>query len=252
MQASQADIDCLQMLSQLFATHQKLKSLRFKQFHFSFVNSKIWKETSESRNFAAIKQFNKMKKKFIILPVVAMLMVCGFSACSQDDDLFEYDLGNDEVATLAKRSMPRNGESLPGGSGGSQPVNPSWSCIAEEDYDGMISFIFRYQEWGSHSLGNGYYELVSGVNLDIKAYRRQKVKDEEKDENNDQATYEYHATVNFNPYGTHNGLRLTNIWSAPGFNNNKLSHITVFFTIEYVGSFETPSVDRSHVFHFDN
>ena len=51
-----------------------------------------------------------MKKKFIILPVVAMLMVCGFSACSQDDDLFEYDLGNDEVATLAKRSMPRNGE----------------------------------------------------------------------------------------------------------------------------------------------
>ena len=98
------------MLSQLFATHQKLKSLKFKQFHFSFVNSKIWKETSESRNFAAIKQFNKMKKKFIILPVVAMLMVCGFSACSQDDDLFEYDLGNDEVATLAKRSMPRNGE----------------------------------------------------------------------------------------------------------------------------------------------
>ena len=57
-----------------------------------------------------IKQFNKMKKKFIILPVVAMLMVCGFSACSQDDDLLEYDLGNDEVATLAKRSMPRNGE----------------------------------------------------------------------------------------------------------------------------------------------
>ena len=193
-----------------------------------------------------------MKKKFIILPVVAMLMVCGFSACSQDDDLLEYDLGNDEVATLAKRSMPRNGESLPGGSGGSQPANPSWSCIAEEDYDEMISFLFRYHEAGSHSLGNGYYELVSGVNLDIKAYRRQKVKDEEKDENNDQATYEYHATVNFNPYGTHNGLRLTNIWSAPGFNNNKLSHITVFFTIEYVGSFETPSVDRSHVFHFDN
>ena len=53
-----------------------------------------------------------MKKKFIILPVVAMLMVCGFSACSQDDDLFEYDLGNDEVATLAKRSMPRNGETI--------------------------------------------------------------------------------------------------------------------------------------------
>ena len=51
-----------------------------------------------------------MKKKFIILPVVTILMVCGFSACSQDDDLFEYDLGNDGVATLAKRSMPRNGE----------------------------------------------------------------------------------------------------------------------------------------------
>lgn len=108
------------MLSQLFATHQKLKSLRFKQFHFLFVNSKIWKETSESRNFAAIKQFNKMKKKFIILPVVAMLMVCGFSACSQDDDLLEYDLGNDEVATLAKRSMPRNGETT----NPSQPQNP--------------------------------------------------------------------------------------------------------------------------------
>ena len=43
---------------------------------------------------------------------MAMLMVCVFSACSQDDDLFEYDLGKDEAATLAKRSMPRNGEAI--------------------------------------------------------------------------------------------------------------------------------------------
>ena len=137
MQASQADIDCLQMLSQLFATHQKLKSLRFKQFHFSFVNSKIWKETSESRNFAAIKQFNKMKKKFIILPVVAMLMVCGFSACSQDDDLLEYDLGNDEVATLAKRSMPRNGEAI---------IPPITSSTVGQ-FEMEPSFYFTYTEY---------------------------------------------------------------------------------------------------------
>ena len=51
-------------------------------------------------------------KKWFALPVVAMLLVGSFSACSQDDDLFEYDLGNDEVATLAKRSMPRNGEAI--------------------------------------------------------------------------------------------------------------------------------------------
>ena len=193
-----------------------------------------------------------MKKKFIILPVVAMLMVCGFSACSQDDDLLEYDLGNDEMATLAKRSMPRNGESLPGGSGGSQPANPSWSCIAEKDYYELIPFVFGSSEPGSHSLGNGYYELISGVNLDIKAYRRQKVDDEDKVENNDQATYEYHATVNFDSDGNYERFRLSNIDCVPEFHNNILSRISVFFTIEYVGVSGSASVNRAYVFFFDN
>lgn len=54
----------------------------------------------------------KAIKKWFALPVAAMLLVGGFSACSQDDDLFEYDLGNDGVSTLAKRSMGRNGEAV--------------------------------------------------------------------------------------------------------------------------------------------
>ena len=54
----------------------------------------------------------KAIKRMFALPVVAMLLAGSFSACSQDEDLFEYDLGNDDVATLAKRSMPRNGESI--------------------------------------------------------------------------------------------------------------------------------------------
>ena len=53
----------------------------------------------------------KKMKAMYALPVMAVLLG-GFSACSQDDDLFEYDLGNDGVATLAKRSMGRNGESV--------------------------------------------------------------------------------------------------------------------------------------------
>lgn len=51
-------------------------------------------------------------KAMYALPVVAVLLLGGFSACSQDDDLFEYDLGNDGVSTLAKRSMGRNGETV--------------------------------------------------------------------------------------------------------------------------------------------
>ena len=50
----------------------------------------------------------KKMKAMYALPVVAVSSG-GFSACSQDDDLFEYDLGNDGVETLAKRSMGRNG-----------------------------------------------------------------------------------------------------------------------------------------------
>ena len=54
-----------------------------------------------------MRRMKKMKAMYA-LPVVAVSSG-GFSACSQDDDLFEYDLGNDGVETLAKRSMGRNG-----------------------------------------------------------------------------------------------------------------------------------------------
>ena len=90
-----------------------------------------------------------MKKKFIILPVMAMLMVCGFSACSQDDDLFEYDLGNDEVATLAKRSMPRNGES----------IVPS----GQRD-EVSVTFVPEDPNYGSMTVSVSYsYKKVNGV-----------------------------------------------------------------------------------------
>ena len=171
-------------------------------------------------------------KRIELMTIAAGLAITSFNACSQDEDLEGYVLNEGNgVSTLAKRSMGRGGESAPGGSGGSQPANPSWSCIAEKDYDEMLSFLFEYHEWESHSLWNEYYGIISGVDLDIKAYRRQKVKDEEKDENNDQATYEYYATVNFDPYSSHERLRLTDIWSAPGFNRNKLSYIKSFLLL---------------------
>ena len=50
----------------------------------------------------------KKMKAMYALPVVAVLSG-GFSACSQDDDLFKYDLGNDGGGNLAKRSMGRRG-----------------------------------------------------------------------------------------------------------------------------------------------
>ena len=90
-----------------------------------------------------------MKKKFIILPVMAMLMVCVFSACSQDDDLFEYDLGNDEVATLAKRSMPRNGEVI---------IPPITSSTVGQ-FEMEPSFYFTYTEY----IGNDIVTLDTTI-----------------------------------------------------------------------------------------
>ena len=54
-----------------------------------------------------MRRMKKMKAMYA-LPVVAVLSG-GFSVCSQDDGLFEYDLENDGVETLTKRSMGRNG-----------------------------------------------------------------------------------------------------------------------------------------------
>ena len=58
-------------------------------------------------SYPKMRRMKKMKAMYA-LPVVAVSSG-GFSACSQDDDLFEYDLENDGVATLTKRSMGRNG-----------------------------------------------------------------------------------------------------------------------------------------------
>ena len=84
---------------------------------FRFCNIRLFSSCEDGFYFITLQRFQKKQKnehikKMFALPVVAMLLVGGFSACSQDDDLFEYDLGNDEVATLAKRSMPRNGEAI--------------------------------------------------------------------------------------------------------------------------------------------
>ena len=84
---------------------------------FRFCNTTHFSSCGDGFFFIALHRFQKTKKlkaikRMFALPIVAMLLVGGFSACSQDDDLFEYDLGNDEVATLAKRSMPRNGEAI--------------------------------------------------------------------------------------------------------------------------------------------
>lgn len=58
-------------------------------------------------SYPKMRRMKKMKAMYA-LPVVAVLSG-GFSVCSQDDGLFEYDLENDGVETLTKRSMGRNG-----------------------------------------------------------------------------------------------------------------------------------------------
>ena len=120
---------------------------------FDFVTSRIFPLAGMDffHSFAPISKNKKMKaiKRMFTLPIVAMLLVGGFSACSQDDDLFEYDLRNDEVATLAKRSMPRNGES----------IVPS----GQRD-EVSVTFVPEDPNYGSMTVSVSYsYKKVNGV-----------------------------------------------------------------------------------------
>ena len=119
---------------------------------FDFVTSRIFPLAGMDffHSFAPISKNKKMKaiKRMFALPIVAMLLVGGFSACSQDDDLFEYDLRNDEVATLAKRSMPRNGESIvPSG----QRDEVSVTFVPEDPNYGSMTVSVSYS-YKNHSL----------------------------------------------------------------------------------------------------
>ena len=51
-------------------------------------------------SYPKMRRMKKMKAMYA-LPVVAVLSG-GFSACSQDDGLFEYDLGNDGGGNLGE------------------------------------------------------------------------------------------------------------------------------------------------------
>ncbi len=119
-----------------------------------FVTPRIFSSCGDGFFFIALHRFQKTKKlkaikRMFALPIVAMLLVGGFSACSQDDDLFEYDLGNDEVATLAKRSMPRNGES----------IVPS----GQRD-EVSVTFVPEDPNYGSMTVSVSYsYKKVNGV-----------------------------------------------------------------------------------------
>lgn len=54
----------------------------------------------------------KKNKKTCMLFFTAMLLTGTFISCSQNDELMEYDLENNEVYTLAKRNMTRSGETI--------------------------------------------------------------------------------------------------------------------------------------------